>query len=65
LTISKVNFEGKGGKITKTKKKKLKGFEKKFLLTISRVNFEGKGRKHIQNDTKTKKNEKGSRKSSF
>jgi hypothetical protein len=48
LTISKVNFEGKGGKLTKTEKKtkkktekQRKGFEKKLLFTISKVNFEG------------------------
>ena len=67
MIISKVNFEGKGRKITKTKKKtekQQKGFEKKFLLTIFKVNFEGKGGKK----SKTKKtngkkttNEKGSK----
>ena len=39
--LSKVNFEGTGGK----KQKQKKGFEKKLLLTISKVKFEGKGGK--------------------
>ena len=55
-------------KITKTKKPRKNtenGLSKNFFLTISKVNFQGKGRKHSQNDTKTKKNKKGSRKISF
>jgi hypothetical protein len=58
LTISKVTFEGKGGKLAKTKKKKRKGFEKKFLLTISKVNFEGKGGKLAKTKKNTKKKAK-------
>jgi len=56
-----VNFEGKGGKIAKTKKQR-KGFEKKLLLTISKVNFEGKGGKIAK---AKKKQQKGFEKSSF
>ena len=45
----------------KKNEKKWKGFEKKLLLAISEV----EGRKKCQNEKKMKKNEKGSRKSSF
>ena len=42
-------FKAKEGQITKTiqnRKKKRKGFEKKFLLATPKDNFKGKGRKH-------------------
>ena len=48
-------------------KKHEKGSRKKLLLTISKVNFEGKGWKIAKTEKKTtkKKNEKGSKNSSF
>jgi hypothetical protein len=43
-------FKAKEGQITKTiqneKKKKRKGFEKKFLLATPKDNLKGKGRKN-------------------
>jgi hypothetical protein len=61
LIISKVNFQGKGGKHsqkdTKNEKKR-EGFEKKLLLIISKDNFQGKGRKNNPSNTERKQNEK-------
>ena len=50
--MSKVNFEGKGGKIAKTKKKNEKGSRKNTFLTISKSILKEKEEKYREKKRK-------------
>jgi hypothetical protein len=64
LTISKVNFQGKGRNHsqndTKTKQneKKRKGFQKKSLVAIPKDHFRSRGKKHENAKGRKNRNEK-------